>query len=814
MAVEPLSHQVLRPRGFDAEVAFETTADLEELEGPFGHARAAEALRFGLALPHGGYNVYAMGPPGVGKHALVLRMLERAAADAATPPDWCYLNDFAEPRRPRAVELPTGRGTELRRDLDRLAGELRVAIPAAFEGRDYRTRLQLLEKEAEGERERAVAEVQREAATRGVALLSTPMGFAFAPTRDGQVIEPDQFATVEPEVRERFRRDVEELQARLQEVLRAMPDLQRRARDRVKALQREVALAAVGHLLAELRLRYADLPEVLAHLDAIQDDVVENLRELVGSEGSGDVASQVRAALGETPALRRYAANLMVDHAGRRGAPVVHEDLPTLSNLTGRIDHHAHFGALVTDFTLVRPGALHRANGGFLLLDARRLLSQPFAWEALKRALRSREIRIEPPERLLGFGGTSTLEPQPIPLDVKVVLVGDRLAWHLLSLLDEEFPQLFKVAADFDDDVPRSPASDRDFARLVATLARQDGLRPLERAAVERVLHQAARLAGDSTRFTAETASLHDLLREADHLAAGAGRALVGADDVRRAVADQERRDGRLRDEVQDEIRRGLLVVETAGARVGQVNGLSVLRAGRRSFGRPSRISARIRLGRGEVVDIEREVELGGPIHSKGVLILAGYLGARYSADRPLTLAATIVMEQSYAGVEGDSASSAELYALLSAIAGVPLRQGLAVTGSVDQHGRVQAVGGVTEKVEGFFDVCATRGLTGAEGVLLPAANVPNLVLRDEVLAEVEAGRFRLYPVEHVDQGIELLSGLAAGAAEGTVSPEGSFHARVEARLQALAEAARAWAGGRRRGAGLPPIAGEPSGEG
>jgi predicted ATP-dependent protease len=814
MPVAPLSHEVLRPRGFGVEVAFETTAELEDLEGPFGHARAAEALRFGLSLARGGYNVYAMGPPGVGKHALVRRMLERVAADAPTPSDWCYLNDFAEPRRPRAVELPPGRGATLRKDLDLLTGELGAAIPAAFEGREYRTRLQLLEKEAEEAREKAVAEVQREAAARGVALLSTPMGFGFAPTKDGQVVEPDQFATFDEAVRERFRRDVEELQGRLLEVLRAMPDLARRARERVKALQREVALAAVGHLLAELRLRYADLPEVLAHLDAIQDDVVENLRELVGGDGGGDVASQVRAALGEAPALRRYAANLMVDHAGRHGAPVVHEDLPTLPNLTGRIDHHAHFGALVTDFTLVRPGALHRANGGFLLLDARRLLSQPFAWEALKRALRSREIRVEPPERLLGFGGSSTLEPQPIPLDVKVVLVGDRLAWHLLSLLDEEFSQLFKVAADFDDDVARSPSTDRDFARLVATLARQDGLRPLERAAVERVLHQATRLAGDSTRFTTETASLHDLLREADHLAGAADRAVVAAEDVRRAVAGQERRDGRVRDEVQEEIRRGLLVVETAGARVGQVNGLSVLRAGRRAFGRPSRISARIRLGRGEVVDIEREVELGGPLHSKGVLILAGYLGARYSPDRPLTLAATVVLEQSYAGVEGDSASSAELYALLSAIAGVPLRQGLAVTGSVDQHGRVQAVGGVTEKVEGFFEVCRARGLTGAEGVLLPAANVAHLVLSDEVLAEVEAGRFRLYPVEHVDQGIELLTGLPAGAAEGAVSAEGTFHARVEARLQALAEAARSWSGGRRRGAEPPRAVDEPSGDG
>jgi predicted ATP-dependent protease len=583
-----------------------------------------------------------------------------------------------------------------------------------------------------------------------------------------------------------------------------MPDLQRRERERVKALNREVALAAVGHNLEDLRGRYADLPEILAHLDAIQEDAVENVRELVGGDGGGDVAAQIRAALTEAPTLRRYGANVMVAHDGKQGGPVIYEDLPSLANLLGRIDHHAHFGTLVTDFTFIRPGALHLANGGYLVMDARRLLSQPFSWEALKRALRAREIHIETPERLLGVAGASTLEPQPIPLDLKVVLVGDRLAYQLLSVLDEEFPQLFKVAADFDDDIPRSPAVDREFARLMATLARKDSLRPLDRAAVERLLFQASRLAGDATRLSAETAAVHDLLREADHQAGAAGRQVVTAADVRAAVADQEQRAGRLRDEVQQEIRRGVLVVETSGTRIGQVNGLSVLLTGRRAFGRPSRISARIRLGRGEVVDIEREVALGGPIHSKGVLILAGYLGGRYCAEQPLTLAATIVLEQSYGGIEGDSASSAELYALLSAIAEVPLRQSLAVTGSVDQLGRIQAVGGVTEKVEGFFDVCAERGLTGAEGVLLPAANVPHLVLRDEVVEAVQAGRFRIFPVETVDQGIELLTGLPAGPAAPDAPGEGTFDARVKARLRALAAAARAWSSDRRGGEGAP----------
>ncbi len=796
MPVAPLSPDVLRSRGLGAGLEFKTTSELEDLEFPIGQARAAEALRLGIALRRDGYNAYVMGPPGAGKHQLVLQMLERAGIEAETPSDWCYLNDFADPRRPKAVELPPGRASELRRDMDKLVEELRVAIPAAFESADYRTRIQLLDKELEETRERAIEEVRRQAEAKGVALLRTPMGMGLAPLKDGEVIDPEHFRELPPEVQERFQRDIAELQGRLQETIRAMPDLQRRHRERVKQLNREVALSAAGHLLEELRRRYADLPDVLVHLDAVQQDVVENVHEfLAGSDEDGDAATQIRKLLAQIPALRRYGVNVMVDHAGRKGAPIVYEDLPTLANLMGRIEHHAHFGALVTDFTLVRPGALHRANGGYLVLDARKLLTQPFAWDELKRALRAGEIRIESPERLFGFAGTSTLEPRPIPLDVKVVLVGDRLVWHLLSVLDPDFTQLFKIEADFEDVIPRSPDAERDFARLVATLARRDGLRVLDRSAVERVLHEASRLAEDSTRVSTDVTAVRDLLREADHRAGEAGRKVVSAGDVRAAVDAQERRAGRVRERMQEELLRGTLVVETRGARVGQVNGLSVVSPGRRAFGRPSRITARVRLGRGEVVDIEREVALGGPVHSKGVLILAGYLGGRYCREQPLTLAATLVFEQSYSGVEGDSASSAELYALLSAIAEVPIRQSLAVTGSVDQLGRVQAVGGVNQKIEGFFELCRARGLTGEEGVLVPAANVPHLVLRDEVVAAAAEGMFRIYPVDTIDEGIELLTGLPPGAADKDGRfPEGTFNARVAARLEALAARARAFA--------------------
>jgi lon-related putative ATP-dependent protease len=805
MPVTPLSPDALRRRELAADLVFETTDELEDLEGPLGQGRAAEALRLAVGLRSDGYNAYVMGPPGAGKHALVERTLARAGLEAETPSDWCYLNDFAEPRRPRALELPAGRAAELHGDMDRLVDELRAAIPAAFESGDYRTRMQLLEKQLEEAREHALDEVRKRAEARSVALLRTPMGFGFAPVKDGSVLDPDAFRALPEEVQQRFQKDIAELQALLQETLRGMPELERRHRERVKETNREVAMYAAGHLLDDLKRRYADLPAVLGHLDAVRQDVVDNVHEFLTGSEDDDAAATMRKLLTQTPALRRYGVNVMVDHAGRAGAPVVYEDLPNLANLAGRVEHHAHFGTLVTDFTLIRPGALHRANGGFLVLDARKLLVQPFAWEQLKRALRSREIRIEPPERLFGIATTASLEPEPIPLDVKVVLVGDRLLWHLLSAYDPDFPQLFKIEADFEDWVPRSPDAERDFARLVATLARRDGAPPLDRAAVTRLLHEASRLAGDATRLSADVAALRDLVREAGHGAATAGRGRTTGEDVRAAVAGQQRRAGRLREAVREEIRRGTIVVETSGARAGQVNGLSLVTLGRHGFGQPSRITARARIGKGEVVDIEREVELGGPIHSKGVLILAGFLGARYARESPLSLSATVVFEQSYGGVEGDSASLAELCALLSAIAEVPLRQAVAVTGSVDQLGRVQAVGGVSDKVEGFFEVCRARGLDGAQGVVVPASNVPHLVLRDEALAAIAEGRFRIWAVETVDEAMETLCGLPAGAAgaEGRF-PAGTLNARVAERLERLAERARAFAAAPREADGGP----------
>jgi lon-related putative ATP-dependent protease len=535
---------------------------------------------------------------------------------------------------------------------------------------------------------------------------------------------------------------------------------------------------------------------VHADLSDVQNDVLDRV-EIFQQPKEGEQPALfgiLRRMEPEESPLRRYEVNVLIDRSADKGAPIVYEDNPSHDNLVGRIEHVAKMGTLVTDFTLIKAGALHRANGGYLVLDALKVLTQPFAWEALKRALRSAEIRAESLGQMLSLVSTVSLEPEPIPLDLKVVLVGQRIFYYLLHAYDPEFGGLFKVVADFEDDMARDPEADSLYARVIATMARSDKLRPLDRGAVARAIEYGARVAGDTEKLSMQMHDLADLLRESDHWAATAGRTVTDAEDVERAIRARQERVGRIRQRLQEEISRGTLLIDTAGERAGQVNGLSVATLGGFSFGMPHRITARVRLGGGKVIDIEREAELGGPIHSKGVLILSGYIAGRYAAKTPLSLAASLVFEQSYGGVEGDSASSAELYALLSALAEAPVRQSLAVTGSVNQHGDVQAIGGVNEKIEGFFDVCASRGLTGEQGVLIPASNVKHLMLKHEVVEAVSAGKFHVYPVTNVDEGIEILTGIPAGQRDALGQfPEGSINGRVERRLAEFADRVRSF---------------------
>lgn len=788
--VEPLPASALR-KAADQALDFETTAELEPLEGVVGQERALEALEFGVGLHREGFNIFALGPPGVGKHSVVERAISARAAREPVPDDWCYVNSFHDRKGPRALRLPAGRGRDLKGDMRRLVEELKTAIPAAFESDEYRARVRELEAELEERHEALLAELREEAEGLDLTLVRTPSGFAFAPIREGRALSPEEFSKLAPDEQRRATAAMETLDKRVQETLAVVPTLRADNRKKLKALGEEVAIFEVGHLIDAIRDDYRELPQVQAYLDAVREDVVDHAAAFREAASEAEVPPAMAAARGKVmeALARRYEVNLIVDNSSNGGAPVIHEDLPTLANLVGRVEHRSEMGALVTDFTLIKPGALHRANGGFLVLDARRVLGEPMVWDGLKRALRAKRVKIESVPQRMALVSTVSLDPQPIPLDVTVVLVGEPLLYYLLCQHDPEFQRYFKVAADFDDRVERSDASSLLYARYIAARIAAHALMPFERGAVARVLEHLARKSGDSERFSANLLNLGDVLDESDHVARLEGAERVGRAHVEAALEMRRRRLGRPRERVMEAIANGTIRVETEGAVVGQINGLAVLALGEQAFGRPSRITATARLGKGEVVDIEREAKLGGKLHSKGVLILSSFLAHRFAVDAPLSLSASLVFEQSYGGIDGDSASLAELVVLMSAIGGVPIRQGLALTGSVDQLGRVQAIGGVNEKIEGFFEVCAARGLDGSQGVLIPASNTRHLMLREEVVQAVEEGRFHVWAVETVDQALTLLTGSPAGEAdaEGSYPPE-SVNGRVAARLKALLE--------------------------
>jgi predicted ATP-dependent protease len=763
-----------------------------------GQERAIEAIEFGIGVESKGYNIFVLGPTGAGRHTLVQNLLQRVAPQRSQPDDWCYINNFAEPHQPTILRLPAGRAVELREAMARLIGDLRVALPAAFERDDYRTRRDALEQQAKSAHEKAFDDLRQRAEAQDVALLRTPFGLTLAPLKDKETIRPVDFDALPPSEQESIRRKIELLQTDLEKLVRQIPSWEREMREAIRKLNQDMVVAVITLPLGELKEQFKALPDVLLYIAAVEQDIQQNADEFLSARHDGEQHEMsLEGGSRGAVSFRRYQVNVMVDNGAIAGAPIIYEDNPTHQNLVGRIEHISRMGALLTDFNLLVPGALHRANGGYLVLDAERLLLNGFSWESLKRALRAGEVRIESIEQLLSLASTVSLKPQPMPLHLKVVLVGSPRIYYLLSLFDPEFSTLFKVSADFDDQVARSPAETKQYGAFVAFVAAREKLRPFSRSAIARVIEYASRLSGDAQKLSADMSSLADLATEADYYAGADHEDVVNGTAVARAIDARRRRADRLYRRFHELVETNTIRIETTGSQVGQVNGLSVVSIGGIDFGRPSRITARIQLGRGQVLDIERETELGGPIHSKGVLILSAFLGARFGAKRPLALNASIVFEQSYSGVEGDSASSAELYALLSAIADVPINQALAVTGSVDQRGQVQAIGGVNDKIEGFFDVCKLTGLTGDQGVIIPAANVRNLMLRSDVVDAVAAGSFHIHAIDHVDQGIELLTGLAAGVPGITGDyPMGTINQLVMRRLTLLAESHRQWSGG------------------
>ncbi len=782
----PLSSEQLYRAADLSALAFETTAEIEPADGLSGQQRALDAIEFGTRVGKPGFNLFVVGPNGMRAQGAVKRVLEDLAGERRTPSDWVYVNNFSDPRRPVAIELPACRAGELRDAMHRLIDDLKTALPAVFASEDYQTRRGAIDQAFQAKQGEAFTALRDKAAAKNIVILRTPMGFALAPARGGEPIPPDEFQKWPEEKRRETAATIEALEKDLEHVMRHLPQWETERRDEVRRLNQETAKFAIGQFIETAKARFTDVPKVVTHLDSIFTDLIENVAMFV-AKSEGDEGPPESEQF-EGP-FDRYTVNVLVSHAKEDcGIPIIEEQHPTLSNLLGTIEYVAHHGVLATNFRLIKAGAIHRANGGFLLLDARSLLTEPFSWAALKRALRQREVKIEDLGRFIGLTSTVSLEPDAIPLDVKVVLFGDRLLYYLLAAFDPDLAEHFKVLADLEDDVDRTPSTEAAHARIIAALARRHGLKPLDRNGTALVIEHAARLADHAGKLTLVVDQLNDLLIEADFCAAKAGRAVISRADIESAIENKIRRSSRLRDRAEESILQDIALIDTSGSRLGQVNGLSVAELAGFRFGRPTRITCRVRPGSGKVVDIEREVALGGPIHSKGVLILSGFLAGRYALDTPMSLFASLVFEQSYGGVEGDSASSAELYALLSALAEVPLRQDLAVTGSVNQQGQVQAIGGVNEKIEGFFDICQKRGLTGTQGVLIPQANMQHLMLRRDVIDACSSGKFFIYPVTMIDEGIALLTGRQAGArdSDGHYAPQ-SINRLVEDRLHAFA---------------------------
>jgi lon-related putative ATP-dependent protease len=793
-----LSHDALYRRCNPMTVPFESTRDATPSDDFLGQEEALRSLAFGVAMRRSGYHLFVVGPPGVGKQTLVERVLNHEARAELPTEDYCYVYNFEEPRRPRALALPAGKAARLRDDMAHIVEQLQVAVRAALESDEYRTRRQKLVRELEDRRDRAFRDIERRAKELEVSIAREGDVFTVGLLGPSGVMAAAELEKLPETERERRAEHIARAEDWLGVTLQEYSDWGRQQREALQALVRGTAAAVGAPLFATVRSAYAEQPRVLDYLSAVERDLAASVEEFIESDDVGAIDAAVGAVEAREGSSfeQRATVNVFIDHSGARGVPVVYEDHPTYTNLIGRVEHTAQFGSLIADFSLIKPGALHRARDGYLMLDAARVIELPLAWEALKRALRSECICIETAAQHVEAMPIVSLWPDPIPLArTKVVLFGDVELYATLAEHDRDFLELFRMLVEFEEHMPRSLEAEQRYAAVIARLAAEDGMIQFARSAVARLIEHAARLAEDGSKLSVRVRPILDVMREAETMASLAARDLVTAEHVEVAISAQRRRAGGVRARVLEQVRDGVTLIVALGTHVGQVNGLTLVAIGEHHFGMAVRITASVWVGPGQVVDIERAVELGGPLHSKGMLIVHGFLAGRYATDRPLSVSGSIVFEQSYSTVEGDSASLAEACALLSAIAELPVGQGIAVTGSMNQHGQVQAIGGVNEKIEGFFDVCSERGLSGEQGVIIPSSNARNLMLRADVVAAVEAGKFHIYGVDTVDDALTLLMQKPAGTRDASGRfPEGSINAAVDARLRHFAECRRSFA--------------------
>jgi len=786
--MKPLDRKQLDVISRNYSIDFKSTAELETLNDVLGQERALKALDFATDVDHQGYNLFVMGPPGLSKHAIITDVLQKLAIDRVTPSDWCYTYNFNQDHKPRMLELPAGRGQKFRQNMNSLITELGKAIPAAFETNEYRERIQSIERDASSQQSELIKKHKTMARQESILLEETVSGFSLSPIVDDKALSLEEFSLLSPDLQDQFNEKTNKLQEELEFIIPQLNQISRDSNEKIKSMNRDVALFATGHLIKDLKGRYGDISSVVRYLESIQEDVLDHLEDFTNNEE--DAISTELPPAKNTP-LERYKINLLVDNSKLKGAPVIYLDNPTYHNLVGRIEYDSYMGSMITDFTLIKPGALQQANGGYLIIDAEKLLVQPFAWEALKRALYAHVVRIESMEQMLSTDSTKSLEPDPIPIHLKIVLIGDRQLYYELHQMDPDFAELFKVEADFDEEINHTEENNLLYARLLASRCRKLKLHEIEKDAVSKILQYSSRLSGDRDKLSTRLRTITDLLIETDYWATKSGNELMTTADVSAAIESQTLRISRIQSLIQEDISQGTILIDTSGAQIGQVNGLSVFDIGKYGFGQPSCITATVHLGNGQIINIEREVDLSGSIHDKGVLILSALLANRYGKNIPLSFSASIAFEQSYGRIDGDSASVAEYCALISALIDVPINQGFAVTGSLNQQGKIQAIGGVNEKIEGFFEICKLRGLTGEQGCIIPAINQKNLILNDRVLDAIEAGLFKIYAINHVDEALEILTGKITGQADNKgVFEVGSINELVKLRLIQMADQA------------------------
>ncbi len=794
LMVQPLDITQYRNAYEPEKVQCASTEEMQPMEEIIGQERALRALRFGLEIHESGFNVYTAGAQGTGRMTAVRSFLDELAKAKPRASDWVYVHNFGDQYEPNAIALPAGKGVLFREDMERFVEETRRALPRAFESEEYAKRRDETLKSLQERRTDLIARINQRAQEQGFVIQMSPIGLLTIPVINGRPVPDEEFINLPEGVRTEVQRRRDALNTELRSTLRQVQEIERRGAEVIKNLNHDIALYAIGNLVTDLKEKYADVPEVPEYIDAVQNDILENLQAFLGTdEQQPGVPPQFQAFIRELP-FRKYDVNVIVDNANAKGAPVIVEQNPTFQNLLGKIEREVQFGIFTTDFTMIRSGSLHKANGGYLVLNMEDFLRNPFSWDGLKTALKTGKTVIEEPGERMGFITAKTIKPEAIPLDIKVALIGTPMLYQVLYQMDPDFKELFKVKADFDIVMERNDENAGKYADFMCNLVREENLLHLGRDAIARVIEYGSRLAEDQQKLSTQFAVIADLIREANFYAVQEGAEQVARQHVTKAIEEKVYRSNLIQKKIEEFIKRGIFLIETEGEKVGQVNGLSVVGLGDFAFGRPSRVTASIGVGREGIMDIEREAALGGPIHTKGVLIINGYLNGRYAHDKPLSLSARLVFEQSYSGIEGDSASSTELYALLSALSGLPLKQYLAITGSVNQKGEVQAIGGVNEKLEGFYEVCKAKGLDGNQGVLIPASNVQNLMLKEEIVEAAKAGKFRIYPVQTIDEGIEVLTGIPAGARreDGTYE-EGTVNYLVDKRLQEMAETMRGY---------------------